>query len=192
MEKIDASVMPGGRRETVVLASEDGSSVELRPMAFDYTVTVEDVVSASQLVNRPRRRTEHLVLATIGMILAVAWWFLVGVIAALAAIVLFSALILLTPYRDRWHIARSPAARIGTKCELRIDDDGIHFSGGGMTGTVAWAAITDSVEDQKVMVLRAGKAPLVWIPKRVLTDRQPLDLLRAWIRRKAAPVPPES
>lgn len=106
-----------------------------------------------------------------------------GLIAALGGTL--AVLSIITPILDRLLIPRNPIARVGQHCEYLIDESGIHFDISGISGSIAWPALTEVREDRGVVVMFQGKVPLGGLPTRLFSDAQPLELFRRWVSERA-------
>lgn len=102
-----------------------------------------------------------------------------AVLAAMGAVLI---LVSATPYADRLRARTSGKRIIGTQQTFTIDEGGISSSNSRGTGHASWATVDNIVESPETLVLRLGKRPKIWLPKRALGSPAERDAILEFIR----------
>ena len=163
-----------------------GATVPEPPFRVSFTATVDDIVAFVRLLQR-RLNLIAIVLGlavmTVGGIVAVlaqdpltgAWTFVVGVLFVLLAG---------TEFLDRWRVRRSAKSLIGSDFAYRIDEKGVSVVPPTETGRVAWSEVSDVVENERVLILKRGRTPVVWVPKRAFASPEEAAAVADYARGK--------
>lgn len=161
------------------------------PYRVNFIITADDVVAFVRLLQR-RLNTIGVILGlsvmTVGGIIGLlardpltgVWTFLVG----LVFVVLSS-----TEFLDRWRIRRGAKSLVGATGSFVIDGRGITADPPTDAGPVPWSDVTDVVENERVLIVKRGRTPIVWIPKRALGTVEQAAELSAYIRGQSEAAP---
>lgn len=127
-----------------------------------FTVSLDDMIDTQRLATRKYVLGAGIVLVVLGLALVVVHP--VGLVVAA-----FGGLTFLDwrfPTVDRWLIRRRASARIGALCEVWLDESGIAYRQAGLSGHIAWSAVTRIIEDDRSLILMQGGLALIALPKR--------------------------
>jgi hypothetical protein len=144
------------------------------PFRVSFTATVDDIVAFVRLLQRRLNMIGiglGLAVMTVGGIVAVlaadpftgAWTFIVGLL-----FVLLSG----TEFLDRYRVRRSAKSLIGSDFAYLFDSKGVSVVPPTETGRVSWSEISDVVENERVLILKRGRTPVVWVPKRAFSSAE--------------------
>ena len=84
-----------------------------------------------------------------------------------------------------WLVKRQLRSSFGQTVTITLADDGLHFVAGPSTGTLAWSAVHDVIEDRMVVIITRDKA-VSWaiIPRTAFAGEKQVEAFRAVIRRR--------
>src|SRR4051812_11196291 len=147
------------------------------PITVSFTITIDDVVAYLRLLQRTLNRIGvalGLVVIVLGGFVALfagdlftgVWTLFIGLLFVVLAG---------TEFLDRWRVQRSARSLINTKATFTFDDEGIKADTATGGGKVAWDSITAVVHDQRTMVVKRGRIPVVWIPTRAFESEAERD-----------------
>ncbi len=151
-----------------------------------FEITVDDFVAYLRLLQL-RLNTIGVVLGLvvmgIGATLAVltldaftgVWTFAVGLILVIAAG---------TDFMDRWRVRRSAKSLIGSKASFKFDDEGIDAETVSGSGNVPWSSVTELKRNDRVLIIKRDRIPLVWIPLRAFSTAEDEEAFEFFIRAK--------
>jgi hypothetical protein len=131
--------------------------------AINFTVSVDDIVDTQRLATRKYALGAGLLSLLLGLGIAVVVHPAGLVVAALGGLTLLAWRFRLV---DQWLIRRRAAARIGALCEVWLDDNGIAYRQAGLSGHIAWSAITRIIEDDRSLIFMQGGLAVMALPKR--------------------------
>jgi hypothetical protein len=138
-----------------------------------FTVSLDDMISTQRLATRKGALVAAALIIALGLGL-LALGHRGGLIVA--AFGLLVGIAWRFPLIDRWQVRRRAAARIGSECEVWLDDTGVAYRQAGLDGHIDWKAITRIVEDGRTVILMQGGIGLIAIPLRAF--RSPDDAAR--------------
>ena len=153
------------------------------PIKVSFTITVEDLVVYLRLLQRR--------LNTIGVLLGIAVMGFGAIIATItsdpftgvwtlgigALLVFFAG----TEFLDRWRVRRAGRSLIDSEASFVFDDEGISADTVTGTGKVAWAAVTQLLSNDRVLVVKRDRVPVVWIPTRAFSTPEEVVTLVEFI-----------
>ncbi len=156
-----------------------------QPLTIRYTMELDDLVDGSRLLQRSFRRF----VTAIGVFV----W-MVGVVLVLTSPgwlgfaligygLLDLALIWLRPF-ERFFMRRRVARLVGSRCEVALTEGGLYFMQGGVTGQIAWSALTGIREDAKTLAVVSGGVARLGMPKRAFGSEASLAAFRDEIRAR--------
>ena len=128
-----------------------------------FTVSLDDMLDTQRLATRKYALGASILLLVLGLAIAVFVHPVGFVVATFGGL---SVLEWRFPTVDRWLIRRRAAARIGALCEVWLDESGIAYRQAGLSGHIAWSAITRIIEDDRSLILMQGGVALMALPKR--------------------------
>ena len=105
------------------------------------------------------------------------WTFIVGLLFVVLAG---------TDYLDRWRVQRSARSLIDSQASFTFDEDGIDVDTAAGTGHVGWSSVTELTRNDRVLVVKRDRVPIVWIPKRVFASSEEADSLSSYIDQHIA------
>lgn len=84
-----------------------------------------------------------------------------------------------------WLVKRQLKSLVGQTATITLADDGLHFVAGPSTGSLAWSAVYDVIDDRRVVIITRDKA-VSWaiIPRATFADEREVEAFRAVIRRR--------
>jgi hypothetical protein len=158
------------------------------PFTVSFTATVDDIVAFVRLLQRRLNMIGiglGLAVMTIGGVVAImaqdpftgVWTFVVGL-----TFVLLSG----TEFLDRWRVRRSAKSLIDSDFSYLIDQKGVSVVPPTETGRVSWSEISDVVENERVLILKRGRVPVVWVPKRAFASADEAAAIAEYIRDRIA------
>jgi hypothetical protein len=145
-----------------------------------FTVSLDDMTDTTRLSTRKFALTGSAVFAILGLALAATgrpWGFLVAGLAIL--VILFWRF----PVIDRWLLQRRASSRIGTDCEVWLDDTGVAYRQTGMNGHFDWRTVTRILDNERSLILFQDGIPLIAIPKRAFDSSEAAAAFVAAVRR---------
>ncbi len=156
------------------------------PFRISFTITVDDVVVYLRLLQQRLNRIGvllGLIVMGVGAVLAVltldaftgVWTFAIGVLLVIVAG---------TEFLDRWRVQRSARSLIGSNASFTFDEEGIEADTVTGSGRVEWSALTELMRDDRVMVIKRDRIPVVWIPARAFASAEERAALEAFVREK--------
>lgn len=131
--------------------------------SIHFTITLDDLVDTHRLATRKYALAIGILAIVLGLGLAAV------VHPAALGVAVVGGLTLLEwrfPTVDRWFIRRRAAARIGTICEVWLDETGIAYRQAGLSGHIDWSLVTRIVEDDRSLILMQDGLALMAVPKR--------------------------
>jgi hypothetical protein len=134
-----------------------------------FTIGVDDLTDTLNLTTRRFALIGSAVFAVIGLAVAATgrpWGLL---LAAFAILVLLSWRF---PVIDRWLLRRRAASRIGTECEVWLDETGVAYRQTGMTGHFDWSTVDGILDTDRSLILLHDGSPLIAIPKRAFASAE--------------------
>jgi len=155
------------------------------PYRVSFTITVYDVVAYLRLM----QRRLNLVGTAIGLLvmsvggtvalalqdgLTGAWTFGIGLM-----FIFFAN----SERLDRWRVRRSARSLIGSTSSFVFDDAGIKAETFTGSGRVPWADITAMLQNERVLVVKRGRVPIVWIPKSAFASEKDQSEVEEFIAR---------
>jgi hypothetical protein len=150
--------------------------------AISFTISLDDMADTHRLATRKYALGVGILFVLIGFGIAAV------VHPAGLGVAIVGGLTLLEwrfPTVDRWFIRRRAAARIGALCEVWLDDDGIAYRQAGLSGHVAWSAITRIIEDDRSVIFMQGGLALMALPKRAFDSPEATDRFVTAVRQAA-------
>ena len=158
------------------------------PFRVTFTATVDDIVAFVRLLQRRLNLigiSLGLAVMTVGGIVAVlaqdpftgAWTFVVGVL-----FLLLSG----TEFLDRWRVKRSAKSLIGSDFAYQFDHKGVSVIPPTETGRVSWAEVSEIVDNERVLILKRGRMPVVWVPKRAFASADEAVAVAEFARTRIA------
>ena len=76
---------------------------------------------------------------------------------------------------------------LGETAAFKFDESGIRPDAGTGTDKVEWSDVTELLKNRRVLILKRGRNPLVWIPTRAFVtpedERALIDFIEAHIGR---------
>lgn len=150
-----------------------------QPMTIRYTMTLDDLVDGSRLVQRSFRRFVTAIGAVVGiagfaLVLTSPGW--LG-FAMIGYGLLDLALIWVRPL-ERLLMRRRVARLVGNECEVAVTESGLSFTQGGVQGEIAWSALTGISEDAKTLAVVSGGVARLGMPKRAFGSETNLAAFR--------------
>jgi hypothetical protein len=145
-----------------------------------FTVGLDDMTDTVRLSTRKFALTGSAVFAILGLGLAATgrpWGLFVAALGIL--VILFWRF----PVIDRWLLQRRAASRIGTECEVWLDDTGVAYRQTGLNGHVDWKTVTRILDNDRSLILLQGGIPLIAIPKRAFASPEAAAEFVAAVRR---------
>lgn len=159
------------------------------PYKLVFTITEDDVVAFVRLLQRRLNMIGTalgLVVMTVGGIIGVlardpftgVWTFLVGLL-----FVVLSG----TEFLDRWRVKRGARSLIGSTGSFIIDERGITADPPTDAGRRAWSEITDIQENDRILIVKRGRTPVVWVPKRAFASDDEAAAVVSFVRAHISP-----
>ena len=153
------------------------------PIKVEFTISVDDFVGYLRLLQR-RLNAIGIVMGVavmgFGAVIAVmtsdpitgVWTFGIGVaLVALAG----------TEFLDRWRVQRGARSLIGTEASFTFDEQGIAAESVTGSGKVAWSSLTMLLRNERVMIVKRDRVPVLWIPRRAFASPAEADSLVEFI-----------
>lgn len=153
-----------------------------------FTVRVDDVVAFLRLQQKTLNRIGTglgIVALVLGTVFAI---FAADLVSALAfgligLVFLFSGG---TEIVDRWRVRRGGRSIVGSDPTYIFDDVGIKSNTYEGSGRIPWTDITDMDSNDRVLVVKRGRAPVAWIPKRAFASTEEAAEVEDFIRGHVA------
>lgn len=145
-----------------------------------FTIGLDDLTDTMRLSTRKFALAGSAVFAIAGLAIAASGnpW---GLLLAAFAILVF--LFWRFPIIDRWLLKRRASARIGTECEVWLDETGVAYRQTGMNGHFDWTTVTGILDNDRSLILLQGGWPLISIPKRAFASTEAAAAFVAAVRR---------
>lgn len=144
-----------------------------------FIVSLDDMIATLRLTTRKYAFVAAALMIALGLGLA-ALGYRGGLIVA--AFGLLVPIAWRFPLIDRWLIRRRAAARIGSECEVWLDNGGVSYRQSGLDGHIDWKAITRIVEDSRTVILMQGGIGLIAIPLRAFESPEAAATFLATVR----------
>jgi hypothetical protein len=144
-----------------------------------FTVSLDDMIATQRLATRTYAFAGAALFIILGLGLTALGHGGGLIVAALGLLVLIAWRF---PVIDRWLIRRRAAARIGSDCEVWLDDGGVAYRQAGLEGHIDWKAVTRIVEDGHSVILMQGGIGLIAIPLRAFGSPEAAATFLATVR----------
>lgn len=134
-----------------------------------FTIGIDDLTNSMNLTTRRFVLAGSAVFAIAGLAVAASGnpWGL-----PLAAFAMLVFLFWRFPVIDRWLLERRGSSRIGTECEVWLDETGVAYRQTGMSGHFDWKTVTEILDNDRSLILLQRGWPLISIPKRAFASTQ--------------------
>jgi hypothetical protein len=154
-----------------------------RPFSVSFTITADDVVAFLRLA----QRRLNTVVATMGVILVALGLALsiqsgeatAGLLEIVVGLTVFG--LTATEFLDRWRVGRVARSIVGTTNSFTFDSNGITAQTATGSGRIPWDAVTQTVENERMLLIKRDRLTVVWIPKRAFASPDDVALLRSLI-----------
>ncbi len=153
--------------------------IDQHPMTIEYTMTLDDLVDGTRLVQRAFRRFVTAVgvivgLTGISMVVTSPGW--LGF--AMIGYGLLDLAMIWTRPLERLLMRRRVARLVGNECEVAVTASGLLFVNGGVHGEIGWSALTGIREDARTLAVVSGGVARLGIPKRAFGSEADLAAFR--------------
>lgn len=153
-----------------------------------FTITVDDLVAYLRLQQRTLNRIGTglgFVALALGAVFAILASDLVSALGfgLIGLVFLFSGS---TEVVDRWRVRRGARSIVGSTPSYVFDDIGIKSNTFEGSGRIPWTDITDMRHSDRVLVVKRGRLPVVWIPNRAFASTAEAAEVEDFIRGHVA------
>ena len=154
-----------------------------RGFELDFEITTAHLVDFLRLRQQTLNRVGAIV--AVGLVVAGVYFAFTGDRVLGAFEIIVGVLMLITSQTtifDAWRVKRAGRSVIGTRAQLKAEEDGITIQNAGVASHIDWTAVTDLKVNDRIIIPMRGRLPVGWLPSDAFASTAEREAAIAYMR----------